>query len=65
MFRMQCRTKYFDDHVLASVAKGINQVVCLGIGGDTRAYRLNISVSQVSDYLWVFDMIFYIDHIKC
>lgn len=34
------RTKWFDDYVLAAGAAGISQVVVLGAGLDTRAWRL-------------------------
>jgi methyltransferase (TIGR00027 family) len=35
-----CRTRYIDDAVEAALAAGINQVVILGAGFDTRPYRL-------------------------
>jgi methyltransferase (TIGR00027 family) len=35
-----CRTRYIDDVVQAGQAQGIGQVVILGAGLDTRAYRL-------------------------
>lgn len=35
-----CRTRYIDEAVTAALAKGIRQVVILGAGVDTRAYRL-------------------------
>ncbi len=35
-----CRTRYIDDAVTAGLAQGIRQVVILGAGIDTRAYRL-------------------------
>lgn len=35
-----CRTRYIDDAVLRSLTEGIGQVVILGAGLDTRAYRL-------------------------
>ena len=36
------RTRYIDDAVTAAVADGIRQVVLLGAGLDTRAYRLDL-----------------------
>lgn len=36
------RTRYFDDAVRAAVADGIDQVVLLGAGMDSRAYRLDM-----------------------
>ena len=35
-----CRTRYIDEAVTAALKKGIRQVVVLGAGIDTRAYRL-------------------------
>jgi methyltransferase (TIGR00027 family) len=35
-----CRTRYIDDALHSATSKGINQVVILGAGYDTRAYRL-------------------------
>jgi methyltransferase (TIGR00027 family) len=35
-----CRTRYIDEAVTAALGKGIRQVVILGSGMDTRAYRL-------------------------
>ena len=35
-----CRTRYIDEAVTAALKKGIRQVVILGAGFDTRAYRL-------------------------
>ena len=35
-----CRTRYIDDALRSATSKGINQVVILGAGYDTRAYRL-------------------------
>ncbi len=35
-----CRTRYLDDVVQAAIAQGIQQVVILGAGYDTRPYRL-------------------------
>ena len=35
-----CRTCYIDDAVVAALSQGINQLVILGAGYDTRAYRL-------------------------
>lgn len=35
-----CRTRYIDDTVLAGLAQGIDQLVILGAGFDTRSYRL-------------------------
>jgi methyltransferase (TIGR00027 family) len=35
------RTRFFDEHCLAAVRAGIRQVVILGVGLDSRAYRLN------------------------
>lgn len=43
-----CRTRYSDEVVLAALAQGIKQVVILGAGLDTRAYRLpGIAQAQV------------------
>ena len=36
-----CRTRYVDDAVQAALAKGIDQIVILGAGLDTRPYRLS------------------------
>jgi len=36
------RTRFFDDAVRASVARGVRQIVLLGAGLDTRAYRLDL-----------------------
>jgi methyltransferase (TIGR00027 family) len=36
------RTRYFDDHVLASVRGGTRQVVLVAAGMDTRAFRLGL-----------------------
>jgi len=35
-----CRTRYIDDAVQAALAQGIDQIVILGAGLDTRPYRL-------------------------
>jgi methyltransferase (TIGR00027 family) len=35
-----CRTRYIDDAVKAALAQGIDQIVILGAGLDTRPYRL-------------------------
>lgn len=35
-----CRTKYFDDSLHAAMADGIDQLVILGAGLDTRPYRI-------------------------
>jgi len=35
-----CRTRYIDDTVQAAISKGTTQLVILGAGYDTRAYRL-------------------------
>jgi methyltransferase (TIGR00027 family) len=35
-----CRKRYVDDQLVSAVAKGIDAVVILGAGYDTRAYRL-------------------------
>jgi methyltransferase (TIGR00027 family) len=35
-----CRTRYIDDALQSAISKRINQVVILGAGYDTRAYRL-------------------------
>lgn len=35
-----CRKRYIDDQLVAALADGIGQVVVLGAGYDTRAYRL-------------------------
>lgn len=35
-----CRKRYADDHVTAAIDAGVDQVVVLGAGLDTRAYRL-------------------------
>jgi methyltransferase (TIGR00027 family) len=37
---MLCRKRYADDRVAEAVATGVDQVVVLGAGMDTRAYRL-------------------------
>lgn len=36
-----CRTKYFDDSLKAAMADGIDQLVILGAGLDTRPYRIS------------------------
>jgi len=36
-----CRTRYIDDVLTRSLKKGIDQVVILGAGFDTRAYRIS------------------------
>lgn len=35
-----CRTRFIDDALTDSLANGLEQVVCLGAGFDTRAYRI-------------------------
>jgi methyltransferase (TIGR00027 family) len=35
-----CRKRYIDDQLCAAIAKGVDAVVILGAGFDTRAYRL-------------------------
>ncbi|WP_234817849.1 class I SAM-dependent methyltransferase [Mycolicibacterium sphagni] len=35
-----CRKRYIDDQLRAAVAKGVDAVVILGAGYDTRAFRL-------------------------
>lgn len=35
-----CRTRFIDDALTASLQEGAEQVVCLGAGFDTRAYRI-------------------------
>jgi methyltransferase (TIGR00027 family) len=35
-----CRTKYIDDSLIAAMANGIDQLVILGAGLDTRPYRI-------------------------
>lgn len=46
-----CRTRYIDDAVVAALEQGIQQLVILGAGYDTRAYRLpdlqGVSVLEV------------------
>ncbi|MGK5551569.1 SAM-dependent methyltransferase [Actinomadura kijaniata] len=39
-FQMAVRTRFYDDHLLASCADGVRQVVLLAAGLDTRAHRL-------------------------
>nr|WP_083466640.1 SAM-dependent methyltransferase [Kibdelosporangium sp. MJ126-NF4]CEL17533.1 O-Methyltransferase involved in polyketide biosynthesis [Kibdelosporangium sp. MJ126-NF4]CTQ91241.1 O-Methyltransferase involved in polyketide biosynthesis [Kibdelosporangium sp. MJ126-NF4] len=39
---MLCRKRYIDDHLLTACHNGIDAVVILGAGFDTRAYRLPI-----------------------
>jgi methyltransferase (TIGR00027 family) len=41
------RTRFFDDYLLAAVDAGIDQVVLLAAGLDTRAYRLGWSAGTV------------------
>ncbi|AQT78089.1 SAM-dependent methyltransferase [Mycolicibacterium litorale] len=36
-----CRKRYIDDQVIAAVAEGVEAVVILGAGYDTRAYRIS------------------------
>ncbi|WP_137148869.1 class I SAM-dependent methyltransferase [Mycolicibacterium sp. CR10] len=38
---MAVRTRFFDDHLLASTAAGVRQVVILASGLDARAYRID------------------------
>jgi methyltransferase (TIGR00027 family) len=40
-FHISIRTRFFDDYLLAAVDAGVRQVVLLGAGLDTRAYRLD------------------------
>lgn len=40
MGNLYCRTRAIDDALLAALAEGIEQVVILGAGFDTRAYRI-------------------------
>ena len=35
-----CRTRFIDEALVAALGEGIEQVVCLGAGFDTRAYRM-------------------------
>jgi methyltransferase (TIGR00027 family) len=49
---IMARVRYFDDFVKKSIEEGIEQVVILGVGYDTRAYRIeelkgNIKVFEV------------------
>ena len=37
-----CRKRYIDDQLLGAVTKGVDEVVILGAGFDTRAYRPDI-----------------------
>ena len=37
---IRARVRYFDDFVKASIADGLQQLVILGAGYDTRAYRI-------------------------
>ncbi|HET7311196.1 MAG TPA: SAM-dependent methyltransferase [Mycobacteriales bacterium] len=41
-FHISIRTRFFDDYLLAAVHSGIRQVVVLGAGLDTRAFRLEV-----------------------
>ena len=49
-----CRKRYIDDQLLCAVTKGVEAVVILGAGYDTRAYRLaelaGIPVCEVDLY---------------
>jgi methyltransferase (TIGR00027 family) len=38
---IRARVRYFDDFVKAAVAEGLEQLVILGAGYDTRAYRID------------------------
>jgi methyltransferase (TIGR00027 family) len=40
-FHISIRTRFFDDYLQAAVDAGIRQVVVLGAGLDTRAFRLS------------------------
>ena len=44
------RTQFLDDYLRKSVAKGIEQLVILGAGYDTRAYRLTELLDSVKVY---------------
>jgi methyltransferase (TIGR00027 family) len=44
MFAPILKTRFFDDYLLAAAAGGCVQLVILGAGFDTRAYRLPLSV---------------------
>jgi methyltransferase (TIGR00027 family) len=35
-----CRTRYIDDTIASALSEGIDQLVILGAGYDSRAYRL-------------------------
>jgi methyltransferase (TIGR00027 family) len=41
-FHISIRTRFFDDYLRDAVAAGIRQVVVLGAGLDTRAFRLDV-----------------------
>lgn len=43
------RTVIIDDFITSSIARGVDMVVCLGAGLDTRPYRLDLS----SDLTWI------------
>lgn len=46
-FHVSIRTRFFDDYVRAAIAAGIGQVVILGAGLDTRAFRLEAADHDV------------------
>lgn len=46
------RTRYYDGAVQAAVLRGIRQVVLLGAGLDTRAYRLGLAEIAVGAVRW-------------
>lgn len=48
------RVKYFDELLLSEVARGVSQVVILGAGLDSRAYRFKDELANVS--------VFEVDH---
>jgi methyltransferase (TIGR00027 family) len=50
------RVKYFDELLLGEVARGVSQVVILGAGLDSRAYRFKDELADVS--------VFEVDHPK-
>jgi methyltransferase (TIGR00027 family) len=47
------RTRYFDDAIRAAVLRGIRQVVLLGAGLDTRAYRLGLTAVAGDTVRWL------------
>ena len=48
------RTRYIDDHLQACIDKGLEQLVILGAGYDSRAYRFDALVHQIK--------VFEVDH---